>query len=165
MFSVRFRCGRFKMTSHLFTIQFLFQPRILLSYFVKYFWAICNFLWACRWSELSNYSVKIILFCWSILLSNTSTCHAVPIKINWIPLLHHYTSRLHSSIKPQADSPFFISVLWWVYGRKNNWKGIINRYNDQDSGDGFDKQLLEKPIAENKQLDVHTSLKLFLGPS
>ena len=147
--SVSCLCGRFKMTSHLFTIQFLFQPRILLSYFVKYFWAICNFLWACRWSELSNYSVKIILFCWSILLSNTSTCHAVPIKINWIPLLHHYTSRLHSSIKPQADSFFFISVLWRVYGRKN-WKGIINRYNDQDSGDGFDKQLLEKPtLAEN----------------
>ena len=137
-------CGRFKMTSHLFTIQFLFQPRILLSYFVKYFWAICNFLWASRWSELSNYSVKIILFCWSILLSNTSTCHAVPIKINWIPLLHHYTSRLHSSIKPQADPPFLFR-FYDGFKTQKNWIGIINRYNDQDSGDWFDKQQLENP--------------------
>ena len=117
LYSVSCLCGRLKMTSHLFTIQFLFQPRILLSYFVKYFWAICNFLWACRWSELSNYSVKIILFCWSILLSNTSTCHAVPIKINWIPLLHHYTSRLHSSIKPQWTPGIDeVAISWFRKG-------------------------------------------------
>ena len=151
------------MTSHLFTIQFLFQPRILLSYFVKYFWAICNFLWACRWSELSNYSVKIILFCWSILLSNTSTCHAVPIKINWIPLLHHYTSRLHSSIKPQADPPFFISVLWRVKTQKK-WIGIINQYDDQVSGDWLDKQLLEnQELGHRQSLTVRLPESSYLG--
>ena len=130
IYSCSYLCGLLKMTSHwnhfIFTIQFLFQPRILLSYFVKYFWAICNFFERVDHVNDQNYrniplKLNIILLKYFV-SSNTSTCHAVPIKINWIPLLHHYTSRLHSSIKPQDDYP---TQGRWHYGYTTQKIGIM----------------------------------------